>query len=343
MVTHPCDARLVPGIHGDSEGLLARLKTTYTVSNNATCGFIVWDPSYSSSPDDGGFSMVIWTDDDSTKNPQNDATIAYGNGAFSAMGSETAEAVNDPCHDFLDSDIVEDARLISACITMTYFGTVIDASGQVGFLENLPEKLLLEGGTGGTPVSVDELFKYTANTHRLGLDRFEVMSRPTEGAIRFREGVQAPFDIGVNGTNASAQSAMGQTTPSSLCGIVWRSTDSKSRLVLEITKNIEWRPSPLSGLTLTHPFSSGRTKLPIVEKIADKKAPGWSTRISSGGTQMPHFDHPSGNKSSFWSDLIENAQTAKGVYDAGKGLLDMLEGGAGGGGLGLLEDLLLIA
>lgn len=290
MVLNPCDATLQPGIYGDVEGLVARTKTTVNITNASTCGYILWDPVYHNSMENKGgqvgeMNLMVWTSTSSHAQPTNGKVVGttyelpFGRGDYNYPTSETTTCITDPAFAFANTEIVEDARLISACIRLTYFGTMLDSSGQIGFLENVPDSLVLTGGANGDPASVDELFRYTSNTHRLGLDTFEVIARPSDGTPRFRDIEESPYALGVQGGMPTTISTTGKTMPSTLCGLVWRSLDSKSRLVAEVTKNFEWRPAPLSGLVMVHPQTKGKEKITAVHTIADRFNPGWATRI----------------------------------------------------------------
>jgi len=309
MVLNPCEATLQPGIYGDVEGLVARTKTTVNMTNTSTCGYILWDPVYhnpgetSSGGEVGEMNLMVWTSTQSHAQPTNGKVVGttyelpFGRGNYNYPTSETTTCIPDPAFAFANTEIVEDARLISACIRLTYFGTMLDSSGQIGFLENVPDSLVLTGGANGDPASVDELFRYTSNTHRLGLDTFEVIARPSDGTPRFRDTAESPYALGMHGVMPTTISQTGKTMPSTLCGLVWRSLDSKSRLVAEVTKNFEWRPAPISGLVMVHPQTKGKEKITAIHTIADRFKPGWATRI--GGltkTIRTHSHKPPGRR-----------------------------------------------
>jgi hypothetical protein len=158
MVQDPCGSHLMPGIYGDTDGLLARTKRSWTFRGTQTCGYFLCDPTYMGAlgPDHLGGSVFAWKHSDSTIRPGNDGTISiYGRQALDTSDFLTAIVLADPSHQLTDSDLCEDARHVSSCLSLTYIGAQLVASGQVGFLENVPARVLLTGGDGGLPANVD--------------------------------------------------------------------------------------------------------------------------------------------------------------------------------------------
>jgi len=328
MIANPCTATLMPGIFGDDEGLLARVKKTYVANTTDTCGYILWDATYNAVGSKQNFgNLFTWSSNDSTLQPPNTVSQPYGFGALAGQTpfnplNVTALTLRDPANLFCSSDLVADARVVSACIQANYFGTMLDASGQIGFIQNMPVQTLIIGGAGAAPLSVDELFNNTSRTARLGLERNEVIARPMDGTDKFRNGVDGPMLIQNTTNGPSSMSDMYRANPSCVCGLVWRSTDSKSRLVFDVVKNISWRPNPISGLINPAPKTLGEPKVHEVHKILDSRSGDWATTYQQNSDSKlsqalvnPHHPRHKQAKNSFWQNLVGAGEAA---YSAAK-------------------------
>lgn len=287
MVADPCNATLVPGLYGASEGLLARLKNTTQVpagSRPQTCGYVLWCPDYhnknngivdqpyapNSGPDQGNMFMFI--SDDPTLSPPNTAANPYG--AFSPLSVgqvDVGHVLDDPAANLLRSDIVADARVISACMQMTYYGKLQDSAGEVGFISNLPVSEIMEGGTGGIPASVNNLMAYCANKHRLGIDTLENVYRPNElSSNHFRTNVDTLLDVADQTAGPSVVSQSATTLSPRVFGFVWRNVEPSAGLTFDFVKSIEWRAVASSGLTQTPIQTTGASLVPHVNAAIDR-------------------------------------------------------------------------
>lgn len=296
MIADPCNSTLIPGIYGDQEGLLARVKGTLTNPGPITqsCGYILWAPDYHCKPTDAGSflfgagNLFVWTSDDSSSNPTNSTTFPFGSedGNLWVGTADSAGAIPDPAADLLGADLVQDARTIGACIRMTYTGAMFQSAGQFAFLEAIPLSSVLEGGFSGLPPSVDDYFRLSTKSARFGTDTIEIISRPDDLSTTFRNEDATPLDIaGQGGAEATTLTDLGQAQQPQFFGFAWRglTTGSTSPIIFDLLKSIEWRPAPVSGLTHAPPRSIHPT--PMIHKATahlDKVVPGWSTQVVNG-------------------------------------------------------------
>lgn len=305
MIADPCNSTLLPGIYGDQEGLLARVKGTLTNPGEITqnCGYILWCPDYHSKPTPigdwgegptsftGDGNLFVWTSDDTAQNPTNSYAFPYGAENLPWTGTaDSAGVFPDPASDLLQSDLVQDARTIGSCIRMTYTGAMFQSAGQYAFLEALPLSSVLSGGFGGAPPSVDDMFRLSTKSCRFGTDTIEIIGRPDDLSTTFRDTTSTPIHIGQQGqTEESKTTPLGEAQQPQFFGFAWRglTTDATSPIVFDLIKSLEWRPAPVSGLTHAPPRSINTTSM-IHKATAhlDKVAPGWSTKMFEGANQF---------------------------------------------------------
>jgi len=231
--------------------------------------------------------------------PVNDATFgsnqAYGGNATSYFTGNTTTSgyssfLRDPAADLLEESLVQDARQISSCISITYTGKMSDASGQFCSVPVLPLSSVLQGGTGGGPLSVDDVFRYASNAQRLGIDTIETISRTSEETHHFRDEADAPILIpNAAGAIPTETTDLGEAQQPHFFVIAWRGLDAgaSNPLVFELYKNIEWRPSPVSGLAHQPPnsFAFG-PQMQKVKAFLDTIDPDWQTKIKNAAVSM---------------------------------------------------------
>lgn len=281
MVADPCGSTLVPGVYGTSEGLLSRSKTTYRPSAAAgnTCGYVLWCPDYANSgtlgtiPDeDPGTAtfgnLFLWTSNDPATAPTN----VFG---LNVLGLQEGSYLPDPAYSFLNSDIVEDGRVLSACLQLTYFGKMLDSSGEIGFISNLPADTLTKGGSDNSP-SVDELMQYVNHKQRFGTDTYENVYRPNElSSNHFRSTEEAMWqsrkstDITGNFFPTTVTRQAEALSPR-VFGFVWRGIQADAPIVLDFTKSYEWRARPGSGLVQTPMLTEGPSLIPHINRVIDR-------------------------------------------------------------------------
>lgn len=289
MLADPCTSTLIPGIFGDSEGLLARVKTTFTneAPATATCGYILWSPDYASPGINTGVgtacNVLGWSAVSPATRPVNTTLSPLGivSTPFDATGGYTTSGgLADPASALMSSDIVADARTIGACISLTYTGTAINSGGQYCVLGNIPSAVLLEEDSNNVPAassaSVDELFKLATTYGRLGIEPIEVVNRPDDASNIFRSEEEHVFqsDVGPAFTTVQAKTIQPQWF-----GIAWRGlpTSTASPMVFDLVKSIEWRAEVSSGFTATPRRTlHSQTQVHKATKLLDTTQPGWT-------------------------------------------------------------------
>jgi hypothetical protein len=283
MVLNPCESSLVPGLYGTSEGLLARLKSTYHIpamaghpAGASTCGYVLWCPDYfnkDTASSQAGFSeqgnLFAWQNDDSTVAPSNSGGFPYGSNRNPTIdGTLTTRTLDDPAANLLRSDIVADARVIGACMQMTYYGKMLDSAGEVGFISNLPVEELILGGSGAVPISVDDLLVFCNNKSRMGVDTLENVYRPNElSSNHFR--TNSVSMLTMNPPSDAIVSTEAQTLSPRCFGFVWRNVEPDAGLVFDFTKSIEWRAETSSGLTQTPIHTTSSSLVPMINASID--------------------------------------------------------------------------
>lgn len=304
---------------------MARVRTTIAprMASSLTCGYIIWFPDYhngaqtfASGAFNSGYANVFgWSSTESFNQPspnvslfplgsQNNWTLA----PTPPTAGRTLQGLVDPACQFLSGTIVQDARTLSACLSLTYTGQMSHASGELAYIEDFPLRALLSSPS-GTPQrapSVDEMFNYSTNITRFGTDRYEVLHRPNEGSEHFKDGgfgpptapnpAQAPTSVLVIGDASQANSlssfndiALAQQ-PTAI-GFAWRGLDpdmgDATQLSINLVKNIEWRAKTISGLTHATAVSySPSSQMPKALTVLDRKVGGWTTRIGNSTQSM---------------------------------------------------------
>lgn len=282
LIADPCNGPLVGPQYGSSDGgYLAKFSSyhKHDVSTTGTSGYLVWFPDFTGGADTGGNgALYIFASTDSTTGPVN--TVADPLGRGSSAASINGNFLEDPSHTFLTGSVVQDSRTVAACCKMIYTGRNDSLAGRVGYLDNIPRDALL-AGAGGSPPSVEDMFRYSPNAMRTPLDIIENKFRPTDGSEYYRTAGTASetdkdrcFTIG-----SGAATSIGSGTPSGLCpgiGFVWDGLTADSALAFDFVKAVEWRPDMTSGLTAapTHK-SSGVNVVSRAVSYLDTKHPGW--------------------------------------------------------------------
>jgi hypothetical protein len=175
--------------------------------------------------------------------------------------------------------MVMDARLISACMKMTYRGKLESSSGEVAFIDNLSPSVLFGRHTAGAPqtpaASVDNLFIYGNRTQRIGLDTLENVYYPGDKCPDFHTVDQGIVLDVASYPALDQQSLLEQPTA---FGFAWRGleNDTTSKLMFEFTKNIEWRPDPYIGVSQPAVRTYGQNPVPSIVAALDAAAPQWN-------------------------------------------------------------------
>lgn len=283
MISDPCNAELVPGLYGDSRGLLARLKSTVENTSDNTAGYCLWVPSFHNDPKEpisganvAGNLYVYVT------NAPGTSPVGIGGGSPWATGGTITGALADPCSGVLSTSVFMDARTLSACMKMRYFGALENSSGEVGFIDNLPLSVLfgrhVVGGPQTPAIAVDDLFVYSARTQRVGLDTLENVWYNANESTKFH-----PYDTGIilAGTFPDLTQAAMVENPTAF-GFCWRGLDNgvtSTKLTFEFVKNIEWRPDPYLGISAPAQRTSASNPAKTVVAALDASAPGWNHKV----------------------------------------------------------------
>lgn len=303
-------------MHGPNNGYLSRMKRFVTLgqpyaqaSASATSGYIIWCPRFHSegsgevSIGTGGpnswSNAFVWITSNSSNVPDNEASTAsagnsqiYGSAkSASVVPMLTSYSIADPAAEFVSGGLCQDARLISACMKVTYLGTMNASDGQFCYIKNIPlQQFLYDTAAGSNPrglMSVDRLFEMADSCGRLGLETHEVRYRDGGGdADKFIPGEDSGVAIGsITQTDPASpgyisflNDAVGYSNPN-VIGFAFRgfSAGQLSKLSIEMYKNFEWRPAANSGVTAPSATQLGVSKLAPAETWLDRFVPSWET------------------------------------------------------------------
>jgi hypothetical protein len=280
LVSNPCHSELLPGLYGSSQGLLARLKTTSncTAGVGGVNGFVLWAPDFvnSGAPLDAG-NILCFCSPDSAARPANVSTAPFAAGNDWVIGAN-GFSLPDPAYSLLNGDTARDARTLSACMKMTFYGRLTNSSGQIAFLDNSSISNLLVGGPLALIPSVDDWFRSSNDVRRMGIDTLEHVWRPTPASEIFRDTADDCLTIGTSA--ASVEGEASRVNPTTLFGFAWRGVASTdTNLAFEFIKNIEWRPEVSSGLTTLGIHSSGPSHVATTLAVLDHHDPSWTHRV----------------------------------------------------------------
>lgn len=271
-------------------------------------------------------NAFVWITADSSAVPQNfvSSTTAgnaplYGSAkSASATPQQSTYSIPDPASTFVSGGLCQDARLISACMKVTYLGTMNASDGQFCFIKNVPlEQFLYSTAAGANPaglLSVDRLFEMADSCGRLGLETHEVRYRDGgSDADKFIATEDAGVAIGslsqvtppLTGYITTVNQAVGFSNPN-VIGFAFRgfSAGQLSKLSIEMYKNFEWRPAANVGVTAPAVTQLGTSKLAPAETFLDRFSPSWET-MSGMATQ---------------SNLARLVQAAGTGYDAARSM-----------------------
>jgi hypothetical protein len=277
MLADPCSSVLVPGLHTTDEGILGRLKTSFSTSYNLTNGYVLWAPHYvgEANGPDARVNLIFFTTSTPNIGPLNTTVDPYGSGPNG--NSPEAIALSVGASAFVMSTTVSDFRLLSACMRVMYTGSMQSSAGVIALLENVPADTLLLGDA-GNPASVTQLFSMSSKTKRIGVDVNEVIYRPNSSISgTFKSDRDSVFHVGNSAVTALTSESL-RFSPT-MFGFAWQGLDS-SQLLFEFIQNIEWRPESSSGYVQTIPRQLSQPGLvPKVLKYLDDNFPGWTTSL----------------------------------------------------------------
>jgi hypothetical protein len=229
--------------------------------------------------------------------------FGIGNAFVDGLTHTVSSSFPDPAWKLVSDEnaIVLDARTLSACIRMAYYGAMFTSAGQVGFVENVPLSLLIghpdQDGLEHKeqPASVNDLFKLAARTQRMGTSTLEVLMRHTPGSELFQSSSDPAIFTHVLTDHPNPQFVGDFAEPSSaprlgenadnfaatVFGFVWKNVTNPAALSFELVKNVEWRPSLDSGFQAVKPVSvAGSSYVDKAQEFLDKRVPEWRARTS---------------------------------------------------------------
>jgi len=274
MVGDPCNGPLVQGFYSTSEGMLNKLKSTYTANSGSNSGYILWDPTFTSDNTvPGSFNAVVHYTNSPSTNPLNTTVNPFGSGSGASSSSLQVGAGG-----YCASTTVADARTVGACIRASYVGRMDASAGLIALVENIPVETVL-GANSVTPISVDELFNLSTQINRFGVDTCEVKYRPNDYSHIFRSEREGCFDRAAGVVTTVTNEA--ERSGSRMMGFAFKNVTDLNDILFEFHQNIEWRPNVDTGFVITMPKQlkdAGHAQK--VVKYLDDHAPGWTSNLS---------------------------------------------------------------
>jgi hypothetical protein len=166
---------------------------------------------------------------------------------------------------------------------MIYTGAMNNSSGELAILPSVPMNSLLYGASG--PASVDQLFNIAPHITRLSTEPHEV---------KYKHGTEVPSFIvsnngalltGVPGTNVTTESTGHWAFAAQRwMGFAWRGVTANSAIRFEMVKNIEWRPEPVSGMSITPPVRTAVIPPYLeAERELDMMDEHWTSKLMMAG------------------------------------------------------------
>lgn len=299
LLADPCHAPLVP-IYGGQNGYLARNSQPATLSNftgtslAGTSGYCVWFPQYFCAAPNATAStpvnFYIFTQNASATPTLNGSLWYSTAGAGTAYAANTAVSIPDAASQFMQTGIAEDARCLSACLTLQYTGTTANASGLFFPLTNVPLDLVFNGGSSGTGTMPNYFMmsRYAGSGKRAD-GKCEVKFTPDSQSMSFQDVAYGPL-IGPTsaGTAPSGDAAISRTAQPMGFGFAWQNISAQSDYILTPTKAYEWRPKASSGLsanTSTVSTSSPDFVNRAVTRL-NKISPDWQSQAYHMGMDL---------------------------------------------------------
>lgn len=311
LIADPCNGPLTMTIGPDpSAPVLVRNRLTRTLSggfSTINSGYAIWFPSFCNRGlSTQGYSpsnLYIHTTDAPGTRPTNTAVAPMG----TITSTQTGTFVPDPAYASTAgaSTAFSRSKALAACVQMEYIGELQSIAGQVAVVSNFSLAAFdMNRGAPGTwiqPPSVDEVFNYASERHRVSLEGQEVVWRPRATTSVLR--TNGDFGTGVadaeglprtdvcfwNGaqTGSVSPTVMVVPNPSEVYGIciAWRGTNMSATggMILNFVKVSAMELGNLGGITepmyIPRPISSAWSD--TVDKVCaylDNVAPGWQKR-----------------------------------------------------------------
>jgi len=255
MIADPCKAPLYPAVSGSAEVRRIRMtKNIHTVAAR-TSGYCVWFPSYHNQGDNAathGANCFYFETATPDTAPLNTVAVPFGTAA-----ATTAQCFPDAAYDLIQTNYVQDAVGLSACMKMMYLGQLSTCQGTIAALENVPLGALLTGGA-GFPASITNLFNYATVRSRIPIEGVELKWSPYDSAYHYRTGGYNPGHDAADrcvtiGTAATAASTLtGGPSGEDIRGIgfVWNNLNAATTndYLIDFTKIVQYRVEPITGI-----------------------------------------------------------------------------------------------
>jgi hypothetical protein len=281
MLSDPCHATLIPGFNGTDEGILSRLKTTYSFpASAATSGYVLWCPTYVGGSDHA--NCLVEYSNDASLPTNNTVAEPLGSGGSSGIFIDVGATT------FVQSNTVSDFRVVSACIRVTYTGAMQSSAGIIGYIENLPvDTLLLGQASLNECASPDDFLALCSNVKRMGVETHESRYRPSGASLNtFKQDVSGVYTPGNPGSTRTIMTAESKRFAPVFHGFAFKGI-SMDDLNIEFIQNIEWRPETRAGFVSVIPRQMKPEGFKrTVTGWLDKNYPGWATAMAHSAGRM---------------------------------------------------------
>lgn len=297
MLADPCNAPLVPGLHGSDQGMLARFKSSYTLPSTGTDvnGWVLWCPIYNNSaPSENpgtqiNVNIVGFCTAGTAQRPDNTIASPAYRGTTIFGSAADGFGIPDPANAFGASTTCQDSRVLSACVKLKYIGAMQSAAGEIAYLDNIPNELLLNSSGVDQPPTVDMLFNYSRKCERFGVQDHEIKYRPEPiYAQRFERPGTGGVLVGVQASEATRFSGYERSHEPTWFGFAWRGLPANAeQVIVEFTKNVEWRAEASLGIPAQLNYRE-HAEPPLEKALAelDRRNQHWSTTMTRAGAHL---------------------------------------------------------
>jgi hypothetical protein len=248
------------------------------------------------------YNLIVVTTDVSS-NPLNLHGYGVGTARNLTPGANynpaESQSFADPAWAFVDGLTCSDARTLSACIRMSYTGTMSATQGMVAHID-VPLSFITDtliDGSSNSNLTVDYLFATSQKVMRTSLEAIDQKWIPSEDGIFLSAASQSNVrDID---SDVMISSAKGATPPTTgvfvegnyarthnprIIGFAWRGFGDGSgqppSIQFDCYKNIEWKPEYSSGITV--PRSVRTSVVPPVQAAVvalDSRGKSWTQEV----------------------------------------------------------------
>lgn len=292
QVYDPCNATPRVGIYGTEEAMAARFHSSASdlvVSAN-TCGYLLWSPNYHGQRAAGTYANLVGVSASLStwRYPNTPLSPGYLGAPFPAAGG--GFAIDDPAEPFVQQSLCADARVIGACMKMRNIGKLVNLQGEFGYVNAVPNDAMLQHGLNEEIPSVDEIFNYSTEVDRFNDTGVGVKYIPDESAAIFNDHDTGPIKLGLPaGSVPTLATEAGKAHNPVWFGFCWRGLDPTvaKTMVFEFYKLVEWRATPISGLTqITREVTGPSLMDRVLAKLSKMDKKWW---IEKGATALVSY------------------------------------------------------